>query len=145
MPNVLEVAAQFPELTLTQSLLEQVGLGDIFSCAGPFTAFLPTNTAWDNLDPMFLAFILRPENQDQLEEILLYHIVGGSFPSDELQTGNLETLQGEDVTVGLSPISVNGAGVETADISACNGIIHLIDAVLRFDDRRKCFGILLCH
>lgn len=131
MPSITEVAAQYPELTLATALIARAELSDIFMCPGPFTALLPTNAAFDALDPVFLEFLLRPENQEALEDVLLYHILPGAHPTNELQTGTLETLlPGESVTVQILPVMFNDAGVVTADIDACNGIIDSLDSVL---------------
>jgi uncharacterized surface protein with fasciclin (FAS1) repeats len=129
-PNLLETAAQIPELTLSVSLLERAGLGDIFTCSGPFTALLPTNAAWDALDPAYLKFLLMPGNRQNLEDILLYHLLPGATPSSSFQVGEIDTLLGEKLTVTLSPLLFNGVGVETADIKACNGFIDSLGAVL---------------
>jgi uncharacterized surface protein with fasciclin (FAS1) repeats len=130
-PNVLEVAAQNPDLTLSSTLLDRVDLTDIFSCPGPFTALLPTNAAWDAVDPAFLEYLLRPENEEELEDVLLYHILGGSYPSSVLFPGPLDTLlSGEQVDVTVNPVMFDDAGLEIPDIAACNGIIHGIRTVL---------------
>lgn len=131
MPSVTDVAAQYPELTLVSALIERAELSDIFLCPGPFTALLPTNAAFDAVDPVFLEFLLRPENQEALEDVLLYHILPGAIRTNELQSGTLETLlPGEVITVENFPVMFNDAAVETADIEACNGIIDTIDSVL---------------
>jgi uncharacterized surface protein with fasciclin (FAS1) repeats len=130
-PNILDVAALYPEFTLSAALIARADLADIFSCPGPFTALLPTNAAWDSVDPVFLEFILRPENAESLEDILLYHILTGSYPSAQLLPGPLETLlPGETVAVSINPTMFNDAGVEGIDLPACNGFIYGIDTVL---------------
>jgi uncharacterized surface protein with fasciclin (FAS1) repeats len=129
-PSVLESAAQIPELTLSVSLIQRAKLEDIFACPGPFTALLPTNAAWDALEPTFLQFLLLPENQKSLEDILLYHILPEAIPSSSFQAGMIGTLLGEDLTVSLNPLLFNGVAVKTADITVCNGVIHALGGVL---------------
>ena len=48
-------------------------------------------------------------------------LVDGAMPA---------TLQGQKVTVGLDPVTINGAAVTAADMLAVNGVVHEIDAVL---------------
>ena len=139
MPNILEVARQIPEFALTVTLIERAELTDIFSCPGPFTGNLPSNAAWDDVDPAFLELILRPENVDQLEDLLLYHFLPGRFPTTTLVPGPLETLlPGETVSVTVNPIAFDGAEVGQADIEACNGLLNELRALLLPFGARTC-------
>lgn len=136
MPNLLEVARELPEFALTVTLIERAGLDEIFKCAGPFTGLFPTNEAWDDVDPAYLELILRPENADQLEELLLYHVLPGSYPSASLEPGPIETLSGEIVDVSLNPIMFNNAEVSESDILACNGLLYALRSILLSLDTR---------
>jgi hypothetical protein len=74
-----------------------------------------------------------PENVGILQEVLKYHILDGAIPTADMVDGEYETLQGSDVAVEVSSdgaVKVNFAEVIYPDISASNGIVHLIDAVL---------------
>ena len=64
--------------------------------------------------------------------MLKYHVVAGSYSSNELPLLPLKTLNGQDVkfTVGSGSVFINGSQVLTADIEASNGVIHVIDKVL---------------
>ncbi|MFN3315074.1 MAG: fasciclin domain-containing protein, partial [Hyphomonas sp.] len=76
--------------------------------------------------------LLLPENQEQLTEILTYHVLQGEVMSTDLSDGmTAPTVQGSDITIMTEGgVTVNGANVVTADIQASNGVIHVIDAVL---------------
>ena len=76
--------------------------------------------------------LLLPENIGQLTDILTYHVVAAEAPSSSLSDGDVETLNGDSVAVTVSDdgVTVNNANVIIPDIMACNGIIHVIDAVL---------------
>ena len=58
--------------------------------------------------------------------------MAGLAPSSSLTSGEVETLNGDSVTITVADgaIIVNDAFVITADIMASNGIIHVIDTVL---------------
>ena len=78
-------------------------------------------------------FYLLPENVEQLQSVLLYHILAGAVPSSDIVPGPVQTLNGLTVELAVSDdgaITVNDANVSTADISASNGIVHVIDKVL---------------
>jgi uncharacterized surface protein with fasciclin (FAS1) repeats len=56
---------------------------------GPFTIFAPLDIAFERLPEGAVDALLTPENSDWLTEILLYHIVPGSFASWELVDGSI--------------------------------------------------------
>lgn len=133
MPNILDVARMNPDFSLAVILIERANLTAIFSCAGPFTVQLPNNAAISNIDATQLNFLLLPENQDVLRNVILYHIVPGSFPTTALRPGTYPTLSpGNNVTVTLNPTMFDNATVITPDVQACNGIINGIDRLLTF-------------
>jgi len=98
---------------------------------GPFTALLPTNTAFEDLDPAFLENLLLPENLDELVNFLLYHLLPGATLTTDLSEGPTDTLfSGNQLEVGLDPVQFDQVNVTTGDIMACNGYIDIIDGVL---------------
>lgn len=84
-----------------------------------------------------------------LQDLLLYHVVTGSYNSSTLETGGIETLNGKSLSVDVSDmgIMINDANVITSDIELLDGTIHIIDKVLvppgddneqeEFDDDEK--------
>jgi uncharacterized surface protein with fasciclin (FAS1) repeats len=123
------VAAGFSTLA---AALEAGELVSALQAEGPFTVFAPTDDAFAALPEGVLDDLLLPENQSQLQDILLYHVVSGQIFSGDLVDGATpETLQGQTVTVDLtSGVMINDANVTIADIITKNGVIHVIDAVL---------------
>ena len=67
-----------------------------------------------------------------LQDLLLYHVVAGSYNSSTLETGGIETLNGNSLSVDVSDagIMINDANVITSDIELFDGTIHIIDKVL---------------
>ncbi|MGD8727343.1 MAG: fasciclin domain-containing protein, partial [Gemmatimonadales bacterium] len=89
------VAAGFSTLA---AALEAAELVSALQADGPFTVFAPTNDAFANLPAGTLESLLLPENQTQLQSILLYHVVSGQVFSGNLTDGGTaETLQGQSV------------------------------------------------
>jgi uncharacterized surface protein with fasciclin (FAS1) repeats len=134
-PTILDTAREDPDLSLAVILFERAGLTEIFSCPGPFTVQFPTNSAVELVDASVLDFLLRPENQAELMNLMLYHVLPGEFPTSTLQPGPTRTLANAgtaEVIVSQNPTMFNGATVILADISACNGLINTLDAVLTF-------------
>jgi uncharacterized surface protein with fasciclin (FAS1) repeats len=129
-----ELAATNDSLQTLSQAVEAAGLEETLSGEGPYTVFAPTDDAFAALPEGTLDELLQPENQDRLAEILSYHVVSGEVTASELESGEVETLAGEPLTVqveeGADGITVNGAEVTQPNIEASNGVVHLIDQVV---------------
>jgi hypothetical protein len=81
-----------------------------------------------------IADLLLPRNLDELRDILLYHVLPKKSTTADFLAGPLTTLSSiaNEITVSLDPLEFNGVGLATpeASISACNGVVHAIQAVL---------------
>jgi uncharacterized surface protein with fasciclin (FAS1) repeats len=76
---------------------------------------------------------LLADPEDDLSQILLYHVVPGKVMAADLSDGmEAETLEGASVTFSISDdgAMVDGANIIATDIEVSNGVIHVIDAVL---------------
>jgi uncharacterized surface protein with fasciclin (FAS1) repeats len=98
--------------------------------------------AWETLaatfpDGVTLETYLLPQNLEMLEDILKYHIINGSYPVASLDSGNLTTLNGQDLSVDVSgtTISFNGVYITEPDWLFNNGVVHIIDILLIPPDR----------
>ncbi len=117
------------------TLVAAVTAGDLVETLqgeGPFTVFAPTNQAFSDIQST-VDTLLKPENKDDLVNVLTYHVVPGSYPASELKDGQeLTTVQGEKLTVSIDgdTVKVGDATVESADVNADNGVVHVIDTVL---------------
>jgi transforming growth factor-beta-induced protein len=69
-----------------------------------------------------------------IEDIVLYHIALGRYPSTTLTSGDIEMLNGDSVSVVVSDnaggVTVNGENVIGPDNYVLDGVVHIIDAVL---------------
>ncbi len=130
IPEVAKDAKVFGTLL---AAVEAAGLADALSSKGPFTVFAPTDDAFANLPEGTVASLLKPENRDQLVDILKYHVVEGRvYASDLFRKSRVNTLAGDRVQVkyGDGAFKINQSNVVTTDVAAANGVIHVIDAVL---------------
>ena len=121
--------AQFKTLT---AALGSAGLVTTLKGKGPFTVFAPTDAAFAALPKGTVENLLKPENKAQLTKILTYHVVPGSVESTSLKSGDVKSVEGSSLKVGVngSKVTVSGANVVKADIKASNVVIHVIDKVL---------------
>lgn len=136
--TIAEVASDDARFTTLVSALQRTGLDAVLADEnGDYTVFAPTNDAFDAL-----GVDLSTIADDDLEEILLYHVFGGSFVSAQIQEGKTYLNSASTNGPNDSPLTVyierSGANVMVndvatvvdADISTENGVIHVINQVL---------------
>ncbi len=118
-------------------VLNATDLVTTLQSGGPYTVFAPGNDAFCNLSREAFSRIFV--NQNERTRVLSAHVVNGSYTTADLlnmtQGGNtttLSTLAGENLTVSAngSVLNVNNAMIIVPDISASNGVVHIIDKVL---------------
>jgi uncharacterized surface protein with fasciclin (FAS1) repeats len=132
--NIVDLALATPDLSTLVTALKAGDLVTSLSGPGPFTVFAPTNEAFGKLPTSTLTHLLDPRNKQELVDILTYHVASGKVLSTDLRNGErIKTLEGGEVEVHLSlckKVYINNARVETANVNASNGVIHIIDNVL---------------
>jgi uncharacterized surface protein with fasciclin (FAS1) repeats len=131
-PNIMDIAAADDRFDTLEAAVKAANLADALAAPGNLTVFAPTDDAFAAL-PAELINALLADPEGALTQILLYHVVPGSYASgDVLATSSLETLQGNDLSVSLRDGKpyVNNSQIILTDIQAKNGVIHVIDAVL---------------
>jgi uncharacterized surface protein with fasciclin (FAS1) repeats len=131
--NIVDVAADTPDLSTLVEAVTAADLAETLQGEGPFTVFAPTNEAFDALPAGELDRLLEPANQEELANILKYHVVEGEVMSSDLTNGQkAKTLEGGTLTVTINggTVKINDATVATADVPASNGVVHVIDRVL---------------
>lgn len=131
--NVIEVATAAGQFSTLVAAINAAGLAQTLGGEGPFTVFAPSDAAFAKLPAGTLESLLMPENKLRLAAILSFHVVPGRVASADLAnvTTTPATVQGGTLRVDTTAgIKVNGATVTSPDISASNGVIHVIDTVL---------------
>jgi uncharacterized surface protein with fasciclin (FAS1) repeats len=92
-----------------------------------FTVFIPFNQAAGVHD--------LPEDEDELAEILQYHVVTEKLFSNQLEHNqSFTTWMGEDITISRDGerIYINDtASIILSDLTGKNGVVHVIDSVLQ--------------
>ena len=132
LPSIVDIAVSNPDFSILVAALAKAELVEALQAEGPFTAFAPTNAAFEALLGELGITAEELLGQPQLADVLLYHVVSGAVLSTDLQNGmTAETLGGQSITVDLTDgVKINKSAVEIADIQASNGVIHVIDSVL---------------
>jgi uncharacterized surface protein with fasciclin (FAS1) repeats len=130
--TIVDIAASTGTFDTLVAALTEAELAEVLEGEGPFTVFAPTDEAFAALPEGTLEQLLLPENREILVQILTYHVVPGTVTSDQLESGEVATVEGSsvNVTVGEEAVTVNDANVVETDILASNGVIHVIDRVI---------------
>jgi uncharacterized surface protein with fasciclin (FAS1) repeats len=131
--NVVQVAIGSKDHTTLVEAVKAAELVDALSNAGPFTVFAPTNAAFDQLPAGTVEGLLKPENKDDLANILEYHVSLGVFKVENLTDGQIiGQVNGGNITVSFKDgkVVLNGKATIVASVPASNGLVHVIDGVL---------------
>ena len=132
--TVVDVAVKNGSFNTLVAAIKAAGLVETLSGKGPFTILAPTDEAFAKLPAGTLEMLLKPENKQQLVDILSYHVVPGvaAYSDAVAKMTEVPTVLGSPVAVKVvdGKVMLNGAKVVTADVEASNGVIHVIDAVL---------------
>lgn len=135
--DIVQTAVNNGNFKILVSALQAAGLVSTLKNNQLVTVFAPTDAAFNKLPAATVTDLLKPENKAKLTRILSYHVINGkSLTSAQINAMKLPTkvqmLSGDKVTVCRSGrhLKVNNSTVITPDITATNGIIHVIDTVL---------------
>ena len=128
--TIADTAARTPQLSTLSKLLNEAGLADTLRGTGPFTVFAPSDEAFKAVPAKTLAELSA--NKELLRSVLSYHVVPGKLTAAQIPSGNLKTVQGANVAVARAGtfVTVEEAIVTATDVSATNGMVHVIDKVL---------------
>lgn len=131
--SIIAAASARKDLSTFVRLAKKAGLTDTLQGQGPYTVFIPTNRAFSQLPKATLRNLMLAKNKDKLKSILLYHIVKGNLPSTMVKTGELTTVNGNEIQVMVQSGRVTLdkiAEVTKTDIQTKNGVIHIINHVI---------------
>lgn len=132
-------------LSTLVTALQSAELADTFKAAGEYTVLAPTNDAFSKVPKATMDNLMKPENKEQLQGLLKYHVLQGKMMSGDVVAkikeannkldvttlnGEVLTLSEKDGKVMVKDAKGNTATVTTADVDASNGVVHVIDKVL---------------
>lgn len=131
--DIVDTAVGAGQFKTLATALKAAGLVETLKGAGPFTVFAPTDEAFAKLPKGTLEDLLKPENKAKLTAILTYHVVPGKvMAADVVKVKEAKTVQGGAIKINAmgGKVMVDNATVTKTDISASNGVIHVVDSVL---------------
>jgi len=128
--SVADTIASQSQLSTLNDLVAKAGLTDTLKGAGPYTVFAPTNDAFAKVPAKTMDELAK--DPAKLKAVLNYHLIPGKLMAADVKNSNSKTVNGANVALSKAGefVIVEDAMVQTADISATNGVVHLVDAVL---------------
>ena len=131
-----DIIAMSPDHTYLEAALIQEGLDvALQNNAATLTVFAPTDAAFDNLAAALNTDIAGLLALPTLSDILTYHVLGIEVPSSAVTNGLVAQPLSQTNTLKLTVTSaggvfVNQAQVTAVDLSAGNGVVHVLGAVV---------------
>ncbi|SIO86017.1 fasciclin domain-containing protein [Nocardiopsis sp. JB363] len=128
---VATAASSNPLLSTLVSAVEEADLVDTLNSAEDITVFAPANDAFEAIPQEDLDALMA--DQEQLTEVLTYHVVEGTHTPEDLADGTFTSLQGEDVTTSGSgeEFTVNDESqVVCGNVQTANATVYIVDTVL---------------
>lgn len=137
--NLKEAAAATGLLAKMTEATKLAGLDNPEVDVGPLTLLAPSDEAFNALPQDIRDKLLAPENRALLTDLLLYHAVPGLYPTERLlkakvRNYTISAIDGSSLEINkrmkTGEIDIAGAKIVRSDVTASDGIIHVIDKVL---------------
>jgi len=134
--SIVDVANNAGSFTTLLAALDTAGLTEtVADLDSSFTVFAPTDAAFEallsQLDIEASDLLALPN----LADILLYHVLAGEVDSTAAVAAagtTIASASGELLAVSLNGdvLNINTSAVQTPDVMAANGVIHIVDSVI---------------
>jgi len=131
--SIVEIAVNDGRFDTLVAAVQATGLADALS-GGEWTVFAPTDEAFAKLD-LDPSNVTEAFSEAELTDILLYHVLEGAVSSGEALTLQGDITMANGQRAGLKyydgDLYMNDdAKVIIPDITASNGVIHVVDTVI---------------
>ncbi len=136
--DIVDTAVAAGGFTTLATALTAADLVETLKGDGPFTVFAPTDEAFAALPKGALDKLVA--DKEKLTAVLTYHVISGEVMASQVTGMNnqlVKTVQGGEITikvadgkVSLTDAAGNTVNVIKTDVTASNGVIHVIDGVL---------------
>ena len=129
--DIMDTAVAAGSFKMLATALQAAGLVDTLKGKGPFTVFAPTDEAFAKIPKADLDALLK--DKAKLTRVLTYHVVPGKVTAAGVtKLSSAKTLAGTSVRIRVSGtnVFVNTAKVTKPDVTATNGVIHVVNRVL---------------
>lgn len=127
--DVVDTALEGGQFQTLATAIKEAGLVETLKGKGPFTVFAPTDAAFKKVPEDTLKALLS--DKEKLRKMVMGHVVSGKdMRAADVVKLNGQKVNGFEVKAAGDKVTIGKATVEKSDITASNGVIHVIDAVL---------------
>ena len=128
--SIADTISADPQLSILSGLIVTTGLTETLKGMGPFTVFAPSNEAFSKVPAKTMDALSK--DPAQLKAVLSFHVVPGKILAADVKNSNNKTVNGTNLALSKAGdfVTVEDGMVQIADISATNGVVHIIDSVL---------------
>lgn len=130
--NIMTTLDEDGGLTTVAALLRECNLDSLLDQDGPFTLFAPDDSAFAEMPDEQRKALMA--DKKALRELLEHHIVSGhALEFEEIGEETVKALDGRDLVIVADheEVTVDEASVIDEGIWCRNGVIHVIDRVLK--------------
>jgi len=132
--DIIDIIINRPDMRTLSSLISKAGIMDRIKNDHNMTIFAPTDDAFASLNPAVLQYLEYSPNT--IRDILMYHIIDRQslYSIGWRHTMTFSTADGHNDPLMIiergDDVWVNNAKITEKDISADNGVLHVIDDTL---------------
>ncbi len=137
--TVVDTIAVRDELSSLEAALQAVNIIETLRTEGPFTVFAPNNAAFSALvaaqEVTDLNGLVTKLGADAIASILQAHVVPQTITAADIRDKDVyNTISGATLTatvdVNTGAVRINGANVVETNLTAENGVVHIMDSVV---------------
>ena len=142
--DVLSLLKQEDQFSIFMELIEKSGMEKSIREAEDITVFAPTNEAFKDMTVRRYERIMEPEDLMDVKNFVRAHIIPQRMMVADFQTDQaLEISENRHVRISRgggqgfavpAVLNVGGARVGRADILASNGVLHVLNGVVRVEE-----------
>ena len=129
--TITDIVVSNPNFSILEAAVVKAGLANTLATTNPLTVFAPDNAAFTASGISEATIAALPVSL--VDSILKYHVLGALVTSTSVPASDAVTpLLGVKLFASnnANGVFVNGNKVKQADISASNGVIHVIEKAL---------------
>lgn len=130
--DIMSTIKKSGDLKYMNDTLKHVNLDTALTGPGPYTVFAPSDNTFDKMGLSTWTGLWG--DVKKLKRIVSYGIVRGDYNKDALTSGkSLPTLEGHALPIAQrdNKIYASDKRVKKFDIKCSNGVIHIVDGLLK--------------